>query len=167
MIGTTARHRRLKVRYHDCRELPELVASKGPSVTKVGLVFGGETSGLCNEDLFQCDVISSIPTASPFPSLNLAQSVMIYSFLFNALATGTTTDWRVDAKTATLAEYKSLKADTLTLVDALDIPNPKSIKRHIIAGLSRLGYDDLYLVHELRQRIAGKIFGKSATKDQN
>jgi tRNA/rRNA methyltransferase len=167
LIGTTARHRRLKVRYHDCRELPALVASKGQTIAKVGIVFGGETSGLCNDDLFLCDVISSIPTAASYPSLNLAQSVMIYSFLFNRLAAGTTTDWRVDEKSATPAEYKSLKTDALKLIDALDMPNPKPLKRHIIAGLSRLGHDDLYLVHDLRKRIAAKIFGKAAEKDQH
>jgi tRNA/rRNA methyltransferase len=165
LIGATARHRRLKVRYHDCRELPALVASKGQAISSVGIVFGAETSGLCNADLFLCDAISSIPIAAAYPSLNLAQAVMIYSFLFNSVTTGPTTDWRVDAKSATGAEYKSLKADTLKLIDALEIPDPKPIKRHIIAGLSRLGYDDLYLLHELRKRIAGKITSSQAEKD--
>ncbi len=165
LVATTARHRRLKVRYHDCRELPEILSRKGDLVGSVGIVFGGETSGLCNADLHLCDLVSSIPTAAPYPSLNLAQAVMVYAFLFNPLAKGTTEDWRVDAKTPTLSEYKALKFETMGLIDSLDMPDSSALKRYLAGALARLGYDDLYLVQELRKRIALKIKAAFASKE--
>ncbi len=44
---------------------------------KIGLVFGPERTGLENEELMVCQSIISIPTNPEFPSLNLAQSVLL------------------------------------------------------------------------------------------
>jgi len=46
----------------------------------VALVFGGEESGLSNEDLVRCHAVSSIPTTSAQPSFNLAQAVLVYAY---------------------------------------------------------------------------------------
>ncbi len=43
----------------------------------VALVFGRETDGLNRKELDLCDVVFSIPTSSLYPSLNLAQAVLI------------------------------------------------------------------------------------------
>jgi tRNA/rRNA methyltransferase len=43
----------------------------------VYLVFGREKTGLTNEELQSCDITCSIPSSADFPSLNLAQSVMV------------------------------------------------------------------------------------------
>jgi tRNA/rRNA methyltransferase len=43
----------------------------------VSLVFGREKSGLTNEEINLCDVVCSIPSSDKFPSINLAQAVMI------------------------------------------------------------------------------------------
>ena len=45
----------------------------------VALVFGRESTGLTNEDLYRCHLHSTIPTAIENPALNLAQAVMIYA----------------------------------------------------------------------------------------
>ena len=51
---------------------------------KVALVFGRESKGLTNQELRLCHIVSTIPTALRQPSINLAQSVMIYCYeLFN------------------------------------------------------------------------------------
>ncbi|MFH1874825.1 MAG: TrmH family RNA methyltransferase [Pseudomonadota bacterium] len=43
----------------------------------VALLFGSEADGLVKSDLALCDTIVSIPTDSGYPSLNLAQSVLL------------------------------------------------------------------------------------------
>ena len=45
----------------------------------VALLFGPEDSGLTNEQIRYCHTIASIPTAC-FPSLNIAQAVMIFCY---------------------------------------------------------------------------------------
>lgn len=45
-----------------------------------GILFGREDRGLLNEELQRCNVIARIPAATSYPSLNLAQSVMICAY---------------------------------------------------------------------------------------
>jgi tRNA/rRNA methyltransferase/tRNA (cytidine32/uridine32-2'-O)-methyltransferase len=47
---------------------------------KVALVFGGEESGLSNDDLVRCHALSCIPGGSEQPSYNLAQAVLVYAY---------------------------------------------------------------------------------------
>ncbi|MFH0985813.1 MAG: RNA methyltransferase [Candidatus Omnitrophota bacterium] len=47
---------------------------------KVGIVFGRESKGLANEESDLCDHLVTIPTGVTYPSLNLAQAVMVMLF---------------------------------------------------------------------------------------
>ena len=47
---------------------------------KIGIVFGCESKGLANEDSALCDHLVTIPTGQSYPSLNLAQAVMVMLF---------------------------------------------------------------------------------------
>jgi TrmH family RNA methyltransferase len=47
---------------------------------KTGIVFGRESKGLANEESVLCDHLVTIPTGSVYPSLNLAQAVMVLLF---------------------------------------------------------------------------------------
>jgi tRNA/rRNA methyltransferase len=47
---------------------------------RVGLVFGSEKEGLTNEDLSLCHIYVRIPSSESFPSLNLAQAVMVICY---------------------------------------------------------------------------------------
>ncbi|MDD5226089.1 MAG: RNA methyltransferase [Candidatus Omnitrophica bacterium] len=57
----------LKIRESSCRQ-------------KIGIVFGRESKGLANEDSALCDHLVTIPTGPAYPSLNLAQAVMVTLF---------------------------------------------------------------------------------------
>lgn len=78
VAGTTSRtvpkRRRLSP-----RDLAALIRERGAAGT-VALVFGDERWGLDNETLHQCDVVSTIPTSPEQPSVNLAQSVLLYAY---------------------------------------------------------------------------------------
>ena len=52
----------------------------GEGGVRAGVVFGRESKGLSNADLSLCDGIVSIPASPIFPSINLAQAVMIFMF---------------------------------------------------------------------------------------
>ena len=46
----------------------------------IALVFGGEQSGLCNEDVAMCRYAVEIPASPSYSSLNLAQSVQVAGY---------------------------------------------------------------------------------------
>ena len=48
--------------------------------SKAAIVFGRESKGLSNESLRVCDWYTAIPSNPEFPSINLAQAVMIFCF---------------------------------------------------------------------------------------
>jgi len=47
---------------------------------KVAFVFGNESAGLTNEEMFACQYLVHIPTSREFSSLNLAQAVQIVAY---------------------------------------------------------------------------------------
>lgn len=49
---------------------------------QIAIVFGSEKEGLTNDELSLCHIYSKIPTSESFPSINLAQSVMIFCYEF-------------------------------------------------------------------------------------
>jgi tRNA/rRNA methyltransferase len=62
---------------------PETLAKKlNPLSLKnsIGLVFGSEKEGLTNEELSLCQLYVRIPSMKSFPSLNLAQAVMVVCY---------------------------------------------------------------------------------------
>jgi tRNA/rRNA methyltransferase len=79
VIGTTAR----RGPYRDAAQLlreaaAELNALGGAN--RVAILFGPEDFGLTNEDLKHCQRLITIPSASAYPSLNLAQAVMLVAY---------------------------------------------------------------------------------------
>jgi tRNA/rRNA methyltransferase len=79
VAGTTARPRSAITRPLTPRDLaPDLLAraAAGP----VALLFGPEDNGLTNMELDRCHCVISIPTDPAYPSLNLAQAVLLVAY---------------------------------------------------------------------------------------
>ena len=79
VAGATARPRRATVGVAAPRALaPELLAraADGP----VALLFGPEDNGLTNAELDRCHATLAIPADPAYPSLNLAQAVLIAAY---------------------------------------------------------------------------------------
>ncbi len=60
---------------------------------KAGIVFGRESKGLANEDSDLCDQLVTIPTGTEYPSLNLAQAVMVMLFALSRTQPGHESAW--------------------------------------------------------------------------
>lgn len=58
------------------RSLTSLIAAQ-TAHGKVALVFGSEQSGLVHDDVARCSVAATLPLPSPWPTLNLAQAVLL------------------------------------------------------------------------------------------
>ena len=84
LVGTTSRRVRGR-RPLTPAEVGRVAAAEGGR-GRVAIVFGDERDGLSAEDLRRCDEVSTIPTAGPQPSLNLAQAVAVYAHALAAAA---------------------------------------------------------------------------------
>jgi len=75
----------------------------------VAFVFGNETAGLTNEEVFACQFLVHIPASPEFSSLNLAQAVQVMAYeLFMAQARGAVMGR--SEKPATVADLEGLYA---------------------------------------------------------
>lgn len=139
VIGTTARRRGMRTEYATPRELQSLLAG-GERGTRIALVFGREESGLSNEELELCHIATSIPMRRTYPSLNLAQAVMVYCYELSPLQF-----------TAAQRREHPLENDTM-----------KVLHERAAAMLVRLGFDPRRAVYRrMMERLgrAGRIDG--------
>ncbi len=147
--ATTARHRYEKHHYTSVRDLPTYLQAKDPWLHRIAIVFGGERSGLKSADIEACDVLTTIPQFQLQPSLNLAQAVMIYSFVLAAEQTQVQIkDQRLNSKPMPQAEYASLKRLLQQLMERIGLPD--RYQGYVIHGIARLEREDLYVIHKLR-----------------
>ncbi len=78
-VGTTSRRGGYRSRATALRPAAaELDALAGSN--KIAIVFGREDRGLTNRELKLCHRLITIPTAPEYPSLNLAQAVMVVAY---------------------------------------------------------------------------------------
>jgi TrmH family RNA methyltransferase len=79
VVATTQRERSFHLPFYTPKELAEKIVSLSQEHSIV-IVFGREKSGLTNEEIRECDAISTVPAFTKHPALNLAQTVMIYCY---------------------------------------------------------------------------------------
>jgi tRNA/rRNA methyltransferase len=155
-IAATARHRKQKAQYVSANEIVCLLNERSQFVKKVALVFGGEGSGLCKSDIAVCDILTTIPQACLYPSVNLSQAVMVYSYeLSSSLTSVLTSDRRLVAtREPAEIEYAALKNSVREMCEKVGIDKVSvdvTLKR-----MSLLSLSDLRLIHKLRHGL--KLF---------
>ena len=79
IVGTTRRLGSRRGLIMDVRQAARRMVEAAGS-NRVAVLFGNEHSGLTNRDLDECGLVLTIPSSLEFPSLNLAQSVMIAAY---------------------------------------------------------------------------------------
>ncbi len=78
MLATTARERGQQKRVFPPDDaMAEIVARDG---RRTGILFGRERVGLNNEEISLADAIVTFPVSPDFPSLNLAQAVLLVGY---------------------------------------------------------------------------------------
>ena len=165
-VAATARHRKLALRYHDVKELPDLLAAKQTIVNRVAIVFGKESSGLSNSDLCACEIVSTIPQACTFPSLNLSQAVMVYSYILATESTKVLTkDRRLDQREVLPEEYQSLLKDIEDLCRNFKISSAlfETIKKRIAI----LTLSDLHVVYRFKTELKAYLRRVGVIEEEN
>lgn len=160
VVGTTARKRSSARTIVNSRRLPALIAAQHPQVEKVALVFGCEASGLSNQDLAICDLISSIPLNKPYPSCNLSQAVMIYAYELSQ-------DAEIQANSSRKSfphpnELSSLKSKLHDLMIHLGMRFGSPLFVSVMDRIALLNRDDREIIFSISNFIEKKLSHKSS-----
>lgn len=154
--ATTARHRIEKHHYVSARELPKNLQQKGDRLQKVAIVFGSERSGLSNQDVALCDVLTTIPQANLQPSLNLAQAVTIYSYILAEQQTSIQiVDRRLNSEQMPVEQYANLKTSLSELMQRIGLS--KRYQSYVLKAIARLSYEDLTLIQNIKTFTSNKL----------
>lgn len=154
IIGATARRRTKRGLYVRSNLLAQVIAEKGNAIKHTGIVFGSEESGLSNEDATICHLLTSVSMAGKYPSLNLAQAVMIYAYELSALK-----GRKLQPKKTRLDcdGLQALKTKAETLLDEIGIACDDGNRIHLMERLGLLGETDVYLLHAIVSQINKKL----------
>ncbi len=156
IIGTSAKKRRVNEDYYPSHKINELIKAKASSIKNMAIVFGREESGLTNEELKLCDIVTSVPMKTIYPSLNLAQSVMIYAYTLSMLEYD---DEKPDSKT-NQAELNILKTKTENILAEIGFIKDSNIYNRIMERLMILGETDIHLLLSIENKIEEILQGK-------
>lgn len=152
-IATTAKQRWVKLEIIPSNNLTAFIQEKGNTVSNIGIVFGREESGLTNEEISICNRVSTIPLANPYPSINLAQTVMIYAYSLSSLQLGLANGKEV----ANEQSFNALKEKVNEVLEIADITPEMMIYGRIQERITELGEKDIKLLHSITSKLIESI----------
>ncbi|MGH8706359.1 MAG: RNA methyltransferase [Burkholderiales bacterium] len=107
----------------------------------VAFVFGNETAGLSNEELFACQHLVHIPASEEYRSLNLAQAVQVVAYELRIAASGGAVPSARSEKLATIEDIEGLYAhleETAVRCGFFDPAEPKRLRERFRRLFSRI-----------------------------
>lgn len=131
--------------YATPQQLLPLLEEKAQWMNHTALVFGREDAGLTNEELALADVLTGVPMAADYPSLNLGQSVMVYCYQLASLMQQT-------APAAAAADHHQLQAlrtRTTALLSRLGVEDDAKLADWLSQRLGLLQQRDTAMLHRL------------------
>ena len=144
VYATTARPRELTKRVLTPDAAMAEARARVAAGDRVGLLFGAERAGLGNDAVARASAIVTVPANPAFPSLNLAQSVLLMAWEWQRQA-GDAVPETLSAPTTRPATRIETERLTGRLIDALDAagfvwPEQKaaSMQRTLVNMLARL-----------------------------
>lgn len=153
LMGTSAKPRHNRQDWHEPAALRTVLSNKGDTAATAALVFGREDRGLANEELALCDLLTGFPMAVTYPSLNLAQAVMLYAWELSGLQK-TSEQSETAASTSGLA---ALRSRLESLLPELDAPADEKLSQWVFEKLPLLSDRDIGFVHTLCGNIERKL----------
>ncbi len=170
-VGTTSRRGGYRSTAHPLRaaamELGALARSN-----RIAVIFGREDRGLTNRELKLCHRLITIPTAPEYPSLNLAQAVvvvayelMIASNAYASTASATASASREFVSASISDAMLARMAETLVSIGFIDEQNPDHIMFALreIFGRSGLTPREVEILNGMARQIRWVAEGGSQT----
>jgi len=146
IIGTSARIRRIKHDYFPIEQILGLIEKKENNVNSIGIIFGREESGLTNKEVEQCNILSYIPIANKYPSLNLSQAVMIYAYELSKLNLNKE---KKPVNNDNSVEYKVVLRKVADVLTAIRVNSNQILFNRIMERINIMGKDDINLVYSV------------------
>lgn len=87
VLAATARRRELEIPVIGTGDVGAILHATEAAGQSTGILFGPEKAGLKNEDVVLCDAILTYPINPAFQSLNLAQAVGVFSYIWKSAET--------------------------------------------------------------------------------
>lgn len=150
IIATTAKKRSSKFDYYTPEEARGIVNDKGNTIERVAIVFGREESGLTNQEVKLCDIAATVPLAAPYPSINLAQSVMVFAFVFSNVNKVSTSPINKQNN------HTLLKQRLVELLDKIEITKERNLHGRILERVALLNEGDINLVLSIVSKLEKK-----------
>jgi len=147
IIGTSSKHRRVKFDYYPIDKIPDILESKKTYIKKCGILFGCEEFGLTNRELSQCHIITYIPMAIKYPSINLSHAVSIYAHRLYYYVNKNKLIKKISLKQNS-ESFKELYKRVENFLIKQGIVNT-TLRNRILEKLSVLSDDDLKLIFSL------------------
>ena len=157
IIATTARQRGQHQVYLTPAEVRNQICNKS-GLSKVGILFGCEESGLSNAQLAQADLVSYLPLRVGYPSLNLGQAVMLYAYELTSLL-----DERPCEETTAdvaIGQVHALQSISAQILDGVGVKQDEKLRKWVIDGIPMLAQRDLNLLHLLCKDLARALGNK-------
>lgn len=152
-VATTARSR-AKYRYYATPQQAEsLLKEKQQWLGRLALIFGCEESGLSNEDLELADLLTGIPMAVEYPSLNLGQAVMVLCYQFSSLMQLSV----VPQPEADPQQLQALRQRLHRLLERLQVSDDNKMSDWLDQRLGLLEQRDSAMLHRLVHDIEKKL----------
>ncbi len=153
-IGTTAKKRISRHDLYTLNQLSELISKKSGTLHSIAIVFGSEEHGLTKEQLELCDLVSSVPLAVKYPSLNLAQAILIYAYELSSI--------NIQQEPAILediglTEQKAVKEKAIEILVRLEVPRQPSLYQRLKDRLMSAGTEDIRLMLSLIKYIEKRL----------
>ncbi len=159
-VATTAKKRNIRADFIVNTELPGRILSKGGAVEKMGIVFGREESGLSNEEIRLCDLVSTVPLKQSYPSLNLSQAVMLYAYTLSPLAMPPkrrrdepVQEFLTGTPFSTSLPFRTMMDRAAEILQRLEVDRSPALYNRILERLALLGEDDVHLLLSVLSRL--------------
>ena len=153
VIGTSAKKRSVKFDYYPASDLKSILLRKKKHIRNLGLVFGKEESGLTNQELSICDLVSYVPMAKQYPSLNLSQAVMLYAYHASELQA----QKKIQKNSTSYISHRELKAKAEFILENIEISKDSAKFNRIMERFSLLDDTDLNLLHSISNKLILKL----------
>jgi tRNA/rRNA methyltransferase len=164
VLATTARLRDMSKGVYTASGAADEALKRINNEQDVGVLFGGERSGLSNEDIALSHAIITIPLNPEFSSLNLAQAVLLFSYEWSKLIDNTE-EYQLQTGDSKPASHSELSELTARLEDELEkhhfFRNPEmrpSIMRNLknMFGRADMTEQEIRTFHGIISALTGK-----------
>ena len=154
VIGTSVKKRAVKDQNYTGVEIRKILKRREKNILQAAVVFGREDNGLTNREIRLCDVISGIPLRNTYPSLNLAQAVMVYAYL---LSPPTVKEATKPFQEKNKSDWAMLRGKVTGILDRLGMePSTKAYSR-VLERVAALGERDMRLLHSICDKLSDKL----------